>query len=63
MIKHTSIVRTPREHFMRTVDEEVAKFELKERAFQRADRDERAARLHFPLTREHLPPIVKDELK
>jgi hypothetical protein len=59
----TQIGKTPREHFMRKVDEELAKFELKERAFQRADRDERAARLHFPLARENLPPIEKDELK
>jgi hypothetical protein len=59
----TRIGKTPREHFMRTVDEELAKFERKERAFQRADRDERAARLRFPLARENLPPIENDERK
>ena len=57
------IGRTPREHFMRTVDEEFDRFERKERAFRQADRDERAARLHFPLAREHLPPLEKDEPK
>ena len=59
----TRIGKTPREHFMRTVDEEFAKFEREERALQRADRDEHAARLHFPLAREHLPPLEKDKLK
>jgi hypothetical protein len=48
---------------MRKADEEFDKFERKERAFQRADRDERAARLHFPLARENLPPLEKDEPK
>ena len=57
------IGKTPREHFMRTVDEEFAKFEREERALQRADRDERAARLHFPLARENLPPVDNDEVK
>ena len=57
------IGKTPREHFMRTVEDELARFERKERAFQRADRDERAARLHLPLARENLPPIENDKLK
>ena len=57
------IGKTPHEHFMRTVDEEFAKFEREERALRRADRDERAARLHFPLARENLPPIENDERK
>jgi hypothetical protein len=57
----TRIGKTPREHFMRTADEEFAKFEREEHALQRADRDERAARLRFPLARENLPPIKNDE--
>jgi len=57
------IGKTPREHFMRTVDEEFVKFEREERALQRADRDERAARLHFPLARENLPPVDNDKVK
>jgi hypothetical protein len=56
----TRIGKTPREHFTRTADEEFAKFEREERALRRADRDERAARLRFPLARENLPPIKND---
>jgi hypothetical protein len=63
MVRERSIAKTPREHFMRTVDEELAKFERKERAFQQADRDERAARLRFPLARENLPSMQKQERK
>jgi len=55
------IGKTPREHFTRTADEEFAKFEREERALRRADRDERAARLRFPLARENLPPNKNDE--
>jgi len=62
MVRERSIAKTPREHFMRTVDEELAKFERK-RAFQQADRDERAARLRFPLARENLPSMQKQERK
>jgi hypothetical protein len=57
----TRIGRTPREHFTRTADEEFAKFEREERALRRADRDERAARLRFPLARENLPPVKNNE--
>jgi hypothetical protein len=57
----TRIGKTPREHFTRTADEEFAKFEREERALRRADRDERAARLRFPLARENLPPSKNDE--
>ena len=38
-------IKTPREYFMRAVEDELAKFERKEIAFQRADRNERAAKL------------------
>jgi hypothetical protein len=57
----TRIGKTPREHFTRTADEEFAKFEREERALRRADRDERAARLRFPLARETLLPIKNNE--
>jgi hypothetical protein len=57
----TRIGKTPREHFRRTADEEFAKFEREECALRRADRDERAARLRFPLARENLPPVKNDE--
>jgi hypothetical protein len=53
--------KTPRDHFMRTADEQFAKFEREERALRRSDRDERAARLRFPLARANLPPIKSDE--
>lgn len=33
MIKRTGIAKTPREHFMRAVDDELAKFERKEKSF------------------------------
>jgi hypothetical protein len=46
---------------MRTADEQFAKFEREERALRRSDRDERAARLRFPLARANLPPIKSDE--
>ena len=49
MIKRTGLAKTPREHFMRAVDDELAKFERKERAFQQAEREERAARLKLPI--------------
>jgi hypothetical protein len=51
MIKKERIARTPREHFMRAVDDELAKFERKEMAFQQAEREERASRLRLPLAR------------
>ena len=56
-----ALANKPREHFMRTVDEQFAKFEREERALRRAERDERAARLRFPLARENLPPAKNDE--
>jgi len=45
-------LKTPREHFKRAIDDELAKFERKEIAFQRADRDERAAKLRLPVSRD-----------
>ena len=44
------IAKTPRERFMRTVNDEIAKWQQKELAFQRAERDERAARLPLDLS-------------
>jgi hypothetical protein len=38
------IAKTPREHFMRTADEQFAKSEREERVLRRTDRDERARR-------------------
>jgi len=49
MIDGRGITKTPREHFMRAAEDELAKFERKERVFRQADRDERAARLKLPV--------------
>jgi hypothetical protein len=54
------IVKSYREHFMSAVDDEFAKFELKERAFRQADREERAAELGLPVDRDR-PSIRSDE--
>ncbi len=62
MYKPTRIVRSPCEHFMRAVDNELSKFERKERAFRQAEREERAAKLHLPVARSH-PSVQGDERK
>jgi hypothetical protein len=51
MIMRTTIGKTPREHFMRTADDEFAKFEREERTLRQAERAERAAQLRLPLAR------------
>jgi hypothetical protein len=48
------IAKTPHEHFMRAANDELANFQRTEQAFQRAERDERAARLRLPLVRNAL---------
>ena len=58
MYRVTPIAKSPREHFMRTVEDEFSKFESKERAFRQAEREERAAKLHLPLD---LPRSTADE--
>jgi hypothetical protein len=55
MIERKGIAKTPREHFMRAAEDELAKFERKERAFRQADRDERAAKLRLPLDKSVSP--------
>jgi hypothetical protein len=49
MFKPTRIGRSPREHFVRAVEDEFSKFERKERAFRQAERTERAAQLGLPI--------------
>lgn len=49
MIERRGNAKTPREHFIRAAEDELAKFERKEWAFQQADRAERATRLRLPL--------------
>jgi hypothetical protein len=45
----TQAGQTPREHFVKTVHDELAKFERKEIEFQKMERDQRAARLRLPI--------------
>jgi hypothetical protein len=51
MIERKKIAKTPREHFMQTAADELARFVRKEAAFQKADRDERAMTLRLPISR------------
>jgi hypothetical protein len=51
MIERKPISKTPREHFMRAAEDELAKCVHKELAFQQADREERARRLRLPVAR------------
>ena len=45
----TQVGQTPREHFVKTVRDELVKFERKEIEFQKMERDQRAARLRLPI--------------
>ena len=53
MIERKKIAKTPREHFMQSAADELAKFVHKEIAFQKADRDERAMKLRLPMSLEN----------
>ena len=50
MIERRKTAKTPREHFMQSAADELAKFVRKEIAFQKADRDERAMKLRLPIS-------------
>jgi hypothetical protein len=63
MIKRTTIAKTPREHFMRSADDEFAKFEREEKALRQAERNERAARLRLPFVGEDRTPSQTNERK
>jgi hypothetical protein len=54
MSQATKSAKTPREHFMRAVEDELSKFERKERSFRQAVRQERADQLRLPITRNAL---------
>jgi hypothetical protein len=58
MVRRTTIVKTSRESFVLAADYEFAKFEREELAFQKADREERAAQLGLPLTKGQKLPAV-----
>jgi hypothetical protein len=47
-----------KKHFMKTVRDELAKFEHKEIEFQKTERNQRAARLRLPIGK-HYPPRTK----
>jgi hypothetical protein len=49
MTEKTTIAKLPRASLKRIVDDELAKFERRERAFRQAERNERATRLRLPL--------------
>jgi hypothetical protein len=50
MIEPKTIAKTPREHFMRAADDELAKWIRNEIAFQKAERAERARKLRLPVS-------------
>jgi DNA invertase Pin-like site-specific DNA recombinase len=62
MIKHTEMTKTPRDHFMRAVEDELAKFERKEKSFRQALREERAAQLRLPFGRNFMKPGASTRL-
>ena len=43
-----------KKHFMKTVHDELAKFEQKEIEFQKTERNQRAARLRLPIGKHYL---------
>ena len=49
MTEHTQLAVTPRDRFFEAAQKELTAFERREREFQRKDREERAAKLQFPL--------------
>jgi hypothetical protein len=54
MLQRKAILKTPREHFMQVVNDELAKFVSGEIAFQKVDRADRARELRLPLFGENL---------
>jgi hypothetical protein len=58
MAARTQVEKTPSEHFMKTVHDELAKFERKEIEFQKTERNQRAARLRLPIG-QHYSPLSK----
>jgi hypothetical protein len=53
MIERRPVSKTPRAHFMRAAEDELANFVRKELAFQRAEREERALQLRLPVPRTY----------
>jgi hypothetical protein len=53
MMEHTQIAATPRERFMHAAKSEMARFEREEIEFRKKDREERAAELQIPLSKDN----------
>ena len=53
---HTQVEKPSSEHFMKSVHDELAKFERKEIEFKKTERYQRAARLRLPIGK-HYPPL------
>ena len=49
MTGHTQLAVTPRDRFLEAAQKELIAFERREREFLKKDREERAAKLQFPL--------------
>ena len=49
MTAHTQLAVTPRDSFLEAAQKELIAFELREREFQKRDREERAAKLQLPV--------------
>jgi hypothetical protein len=49
MTEHTELAITPRDRFLKAAEKELIAFERREREFLKKDREERAAKLQFPL--------------
>jgi hypothetical protein len=58
-LARTQAGKTPREHFVKAVHDELANFERKEIEFQKMERDQRAARLRLPIGKYY--PLEPDE--
>jgi hypothetical protein len=54
MTGSSQLAESPRDRFLEVAQEEMRKFELKEREFRRKARQERAAQLRLPLTKADL---------
>jgi hypothetical protein len=53
-----SYTQVGKKHFMKTVQDELAKFEQKEIEFQKTEGNQRAAGLRLPIGK-HYPPLSK----
>ena len=58
-VARTQAGKAPHQHFMKTVHDELAKFERNEIEFQKVERDQRAAGLRLPIGKRH-PRHIRD---